>query len=168
MEKTSLKLLIEENLSTREIAEKTGKSQTTIRWWLKRHGLKTKIQPKNKGGKPVKRYLCKQCGEDDPARFTLNRRYNRCISCHTKANIKRYKENKRKAVEYKGGKCSVCGYDKCLRSLDFHHIDPEQKDSRWKTVRGWKFERMKDELDKCVCVCRNCHGEIHDELDNRV
>ena len=28
-----------------------------------------------------------------------------------------------------GGKCSVCGYDKCLYALDFHHLDPDKKDN---------------------------------------
>src|ERR1035441_10809210 len=27
-----------------------------------------------------------------------------------------------------GGKCSICGYDRCLYALDFHHLDPDKKD----------------------------------------
>jgi len=27
------------------------------------------------------------------------------------------------AVEYKGGKCEVCGYDRCADALEFHHND---------------------------------------------
>ena len=33
-----------------------------------------------------------------------------------------------KVVEYKGGKCEVCGYDKNYAVLEFHHLDPSQKD----------------------------------------
>lgn len=37
-------------------------------------------------------------------------------------------EKKQKYVAYMGGKCKLCGYNKCMASLDFHHIDPKQKD----------------------------------------
>ena len=70
---------------------------------------------------------------------------------------------KRKLIEYKGGKCEKCGYDKCNRALDFHHRNPSKKDfSISATGRG--FERMKKEVDKCSLVCSNCHREIHDQL----
>ena len=71
---------------------------------------------------------------------------------------------KKKAVEYKGGKCQICGYDKCMRSLDFHHLDPTQKDFAISTFKNKKIEKLKTELDKCILVCSNCHGEIHDGL----
>lgn len=63
------------------------------------------------------------------------------------------------------GKCQVCGYNKCLRSLEFHHLDPLQKDF---TISGnlkrIKKEKVIKELEKCILVCSNCHGEIHDGL----
>ena len=27
-------------------------------------------------------------------------------------------------VDYKGGKCERCGYDKNISALEFHHLDP--------------------------------------------
>jgi hypothetical protein len=74
---------------------------------------------------------------------------------------KRYRDKlKLKAIEYKGGKCVICGYNKCARSLDFHHLDPNTKEF---TVSSKKisFEALKEELNKCILVCKNCHGEIH-------
>lgn len=68
------------------------------------------------------------------------------------------KNEKKKAVEYKGNKCSMCGYDKCLTALEFHHVIPNEKDG-YKS--NWTFERNKQELDKCILVCANCHREIH-------
>lgn len=35
---------------------------------------------------------------------------------------------KTKLKAYKGGKCIVCGYNKSIRALQFHHLDPTQKD----------------------------------------
>jgi DNA-binding CsgD family transcriptional regulator len=72
---------------------------------------------------------------------------------------------KERAIEYKGGKCEICGYDKCKRSLDFHHRDPNEKDFGIGHSKVLNWDKIKKELDKCDLVCRNCHGEIHDEWD---
>lgn len=68
---------------------------------------------------------------------------------------------KQQSVDYKGGKCSLCGYNKCIKALEFHHTDPNQKDF---VISGISkaFESIKYELDKCILVCANCHREIHD------
>lgn len=66
------------------------------------------------------------------------------------------------AREYKGGKCMICGYNRCLEALDFHHRDPREKDfglSDKGITRSW--EKTKKEVDKCVLICANCHREIH-------
>ncbi len=70
------------------------------------------------------------------------------------------KRAKAKLVEYKGGKCQCCEYDKCIEAMEFHHLDPIEKDF---TISGksWSFEKIKQEVDKCVMVCSNCHKEIH-------
>ena len=68
-------------------------------------------------------------------------------------------------VEYKGGSCNLCGYSKCLNALDFHHLNPKEKDfSISNTNRS--FEKMKSEIDKCIMVCSNCHREIHAGMVN--
>lgn len=70
------------------------------------------------------------------------------------------KRIKEQLVEYKGGKCEICGYDRYFGALDFHHKDPSQKDFN---ISGGtrSFENMKKEVDKCIMVCSNCHREIH-------
>lgn len=67
---------------------------------------------------------------------------------------------KKKLVEYKGGKCFLCGYNRCVGSMHFHHKDPSQKEFNI-TALTISFEKLKSEVDKCVLVCSNCHGEIH-------
>ena len=79
-----------------------------------------------------------------------------------KAVSKRRKKLKGMALEYKGGKCISCGYNRCVSALDFHHIDASTKEfgvSLDGLTRSW--ERTRKELDKCVLVCANCHREIH-------
>ena len=71
------------------------------------------------------------------------------------------------AIEYKGGKCILCGYDKCSRALEFHHVNPEEKEfgiSKDGATRSW--EKVKIELDKCVLLCANCHREVESGLVN--
>lgn len=77
-----------------------------------------------------------------------------------KAVVSYRQRMKQRAIEYKGGKCVVCGYNRCIRSLQFHHLDPSEKDFNLAAVTR-KWERVKPELDKCILVCANCHGEIH-------
>jgi hypothetical protein len=62
-----------------------------------------------------------------------------------------------------GGKCCVCGYNKCNRSLHLHHLDPNEKEFSLGGARAWPsaWDKVVKELRKCVMVCSNCHGEIH-------
>ncbi len=73
------------------------------------------------------------------------------------------KRTKQRMIDSLGGKCMICGYDKCNSSLTFHHLDPTLKEisiSRTcENPKSWK--KIVDELRKCICLCRNCHGEVH-------
>jgi hypothetical protein len=75
---------------------------------------------------------------------------------------KRRKKIRQMAVEYKGGKCELCGYNRCIEALEFHHNNSSGKDfgiSDKGYTRSWK--RVKEELDKCLLICANCHRELH-------
>ena len=94
---------------------------------------------------------------------TKNQRY-RCKKCRSEAVQRKRLNLKKKAVQYKGGKCCKCGYDKCQDALDFHHVNPNEKDfaiSAKGYLKSW--EKIKTELDKCLLVCANCHREIHSQ-----
>ena len=86
--------------------------------------------------------------------------------CKNKSAVDRFRKNlKRRAVDYKGGKCVRCSYSRCLAALEFHHVEPEHKDFAIGSgghTRSW--ERVRQELDKCILVCSNCHAEIHNEI----
>lgn len=69
---------------------------------------------------------------------------------------------KDKAVKYMGGCCLICGYNKCNRALHFHHINNFEKDFDISSKTSWSV--VKEELDKCVLLCANCHMEAHDNL----
>lgn len=89
-----------------------------------------------------------------------------CKSCTTLQTVKRQQENKRRCIEYKGGKCIKCGYDKCQAALEFHHINPKEKDFSIAGNHLKSFENLKNELDKCILICSNCHQELHFSLSS--
>lgn len=86
-----------------------------------------------------------------------------CKPCTNEQTLERQKGMKTKCVEYKGGCCQKCGYDKYIGALEFHHLDPSQKDFDISKARSYSFDKAKEELDKCILVCANCHREIHGE-----
>lgn len=84
---------------------------------------------------------------------------------YSKARKNWRREIKEKAVEYKGGKCERCGYNKCIGALQFHHRDPKHKEFSMSKVSK-KFENIISELDKCELLCANCHAQEHYEQWN--
>ena len=79
--------------------------------------------------------------------------------------VSRRQRLKIKAIEYKGGACNVCGYDKTTTALCFHHRDPTTKSfsiSNGGLEKSWNI--LKEELDKCDLLCANCHVEEHDRI----
>jgi len=87
-----------------------------------------------------------------------------CRECLKVQAVERFRKIKREAVDYKGGKCVSCGYSKNMRNLHFHHLDKSKKDFTISQVHCKSLERIKSELDKCILVCSNCHGEIEDGM----
>jgi len=75
---------------------------------------------------------------------------------------KRRKANKQKAINLLGGKCKLCGYNKCNDALEFHHINPKEKEFMLSKVWNSKtWEKLLPEIKKCVLLCANCHREVH-------
>lgn len=132
--------------------------------------------------------ICKDCGEEKMcgwnSSFTqtgIPEYRARCKDCFSKYNSKTRKKarsvltsqkrkrsrvNKQKCVNYLGGKCSVCGYNKSLFALTFHHKDKSLKSSDVSimlTNMSFNNKKLIDELDKCELLCFNCHMEIHGE-----
>ena len=104
---------------------------------------------------------CSKHGDTEFARYEKQKRW-RCLKCQTEATQKRRDKLKEESVKYKGGKCERCGYNKCIDALEFHHLNPEEKEfgiSAKGYTRSW--EKVKEELDKCIMLCANCHREEH-------
>jgi transposase len=166
---TTLEPLVEAGLTISEIAVKVGRSKTTVRHWLGRHGLKTKNA---RGRRPAEAMaqakaaglvsapmVCIHHGETE---FVLEGRGRyRCKQCRVDAVSRHRRKVKETLVAEAGGCCVVCGYDQCMAALAFHHLDPREK--RLSVSRDGvtlAVATARAEAQKCVLVCANCHAEI--------
>lgn len=103
------------------------------------HGLTKHAMHRN--GNAMRKYRCGKCQAD---------------------RVKAIVESKRQqAYEYYGSSCTLCGYDKCSHALEWHHIDPTEKEITPARVFSRSWDNIKKELDKCVLLCSNCHREVH-------
>jgi len=119
--------------------------------------------------KKLPKFCEKECRTHGKTDFVLEGRgYYRCKKCRSGGVAKRRRKIKLMAVDYKGGSCEACGYNKCVAALEFHHEDPSQKDfgiSNKGYARSW--EKVKLELDKCIMLCSNCHHEEHSKQEHK-
>lgn len=108
----------------------------------------------------------KECRKHGLTQFVFeNRGYFRCVKCRIEAVTNARRKRKKKLVEYFGGKCQLCGYDKCQGVLQFHHVDPDTKKfaiASFGVCRAW--EKVLTEAKKCVLLCANCHGEVENGI----
>lgn len=134
---------------------------------------------------------CKDCHKDKPCKwqssFTSSgkpeyrARCNDCFGIYLKKirskdsykksrNVKKRilaKKRKKFAVDYLGGKCQICSYDKCLGALTFHHRNPKDKKFTVGNLLDYSLKVLKTELDKCDLLCFNCHMELeHSDPQN--
>jgi len=75
---------------------------------------------------------------------------------------------KLKLIRLMGGKCVTCGLDLSQDPAiaDFHHTDMTTKEVDPTVALCWTWERTCAEIkDKCVILCRNCHGKLHYRYD---
>jgi hypothetical protein len=107
-------------------------------------------------GKPEYKTRCNDCHN-----IYLNglRRAKRPIV--TSQKLDRKYLAKKRCVDYLGGRCVRCGYDRCVKAMTFHHRDPAAKEFAISQMldRGWAV--LSAELDKCDLLCFNCHMEEH-------
>lgn len=183
--KNEILRLRNEGKSYNEIKDITGLSKATISYHCKRNGVDGRIDGKGLKNKSIseineyyKTHTIKETalkfnvGENSIKKIVENK--NRKLTDierkeYNYAHVKSFrKRNKERAVEYKGGKCEKCGYDKCISALEFHHLDPTQKDFNPSINMNMAWDKIQNEIDKCILVCANCHREIHEEINWQV
>lgn len=114
-----------------------------------------------------KEKMCRRCDTIKEAKDFYKRRKGTdlspyCKTCTVDQSLQRQRRLKKEAINYLGGKCQRCGYDKCQAAFDFHHRDPSEKEFSLAQCNTTGFnEKIKKELDKCELLCANCHREVH-------
>jgi len=163
-----LERLVEEGASIAQIAERLGRSTGSVRHWLGKYELNTT----NAGGGRSREgarearaaglsetiLRCPHHGEVTHVRGS--RGYFRCRTCRVEAVIRRRRKVKHLLVEEAGGRCRLCGYDRCVAALEFHHLDPDAKEFGVAQRGARSIERLRAEARKCVLLCSNCHAEV--------
>lgn len=158
------KLILEEKLKAgatlKQIAVDVDSSQTTVRYYLKKFGLKPR---RGRGGKLPKDLQTPRkcaCGETDPNKF-YGHKVSICAICHNKYNHDEGKKKREYIINKLGGKCKHCGYKKYKSGFDVHHLDPNKKDVSFASHRSWSYSRIDKELEHCVLLCSCCHNAYH-------
>lgn len=128
---------------------------------------------------------CGKCETDKPkVEFSKNARKKdglqvHCKSCSNTTNADTYKRlpkrrqkirDTNRAVTLKNREflnrvrrrfgCQICGENEPV-ALDFHHLDPLEKDTEVVRLVSYGRERLKQEIRKCAILCSNCHRKHH-------
>ena len=115
------------------------------------------------------KWKCTKCGKILPiTEFNWRSkakgtRRSECKYCHSDYMKQKYQEKKNIVQSIKSScSCAKCG-DTRGYVLDFHHINPEEKEDSIArlTSNNSKLDRVYDEIKKCVVLCANCHREFH-------
>ena len=153
--------LVRLNLSVAEIATEVGRSRSTVRYWLTRYGLRTTDAARAKvGGQRLPREQ-RRCAKHGLAEHVVRRGGADCLRCRAERVSEWRRRAKRKLVDEAGGSCRLCGYDRTVAALQFHHLDPSTKRFGLGS-RGLarSIEALREEAAKCVLLCSNCHAEV--------
>ena len=96
------------------------------------------------------------------SRYNPTLRYKpRCRACNQKYQEAIYYDKLIRAIHPKPLRCERCGYDTCHNALEFHHVDPNDKERAISMMTNYSYSKIKSEVDKCIILCANCHREVH-------
>ena len=162
----SLRSMLEAGSTYAEMADEFGVSVATVRHWLMKLGLRATRGPGRRRvhprAEPGAKSVLSYCQHHGMTRFRPDRRGSlRCARCQSDAVAARRRRIKAILVEEAGGACRLCGYDRYVGALQFHHLDPAQK--RFALSVGGltrSLDKAREESRKCVLLCSNCHAEV--------
>ena len=101
------------------------------------------------------RIYCYKCSGESTRKDNESRK-------HQKTILRR--SMKLQAIKLMGGKCNICGYNKCIDALEFYHEDPDEKEFKLGSGNTMSWQDYKAEASKCILACSNYHKEIHSQV----
>jgi transposase len=160
--RAELEPLVQAGMSSAQIAETVGRSKTTVRHWLREFGLKTQWTNRRHASADGRQRLLLRCSQHGLTPFSRRSSGGyRCNKCRAEAVSRRRRKVKLLLVQDAGGGCKLCGYDRCIAALEFHHLIPADKRfalSHRGVTRSLAAARA--EAAGCVLLCANCHAEV--------
>lgn len=166
MDREVLERLVEEGASIRRIAEVTGASYATVRGWLRVHELQTVRTRRLEATRSARQTGLTTVEAECPVHGTVTMVPRaggtfRCLRCRSDAVVLRRRRVKEILVAEAGGSCRLCGFDRHLAALQFHHLDPGLKAFSL-SAQGMSrsLERARAEAAKCMLLCANCHAAV--------
>lgn len=164
LDRRELAGLVAEGLSVRQIAERLDRSSASVRHWLKRYGLRTRLSTRraDRGEAPPRERFLATCIHHGEAVFVIRGDGgSACVRCRAKAVSARRRRVKATLVAEAGGACVLCGYARSVAALHFHHLDPATKEFNvGYSGMTRSMSRTRAEARKCVLLCANCHAEV--------
>lgn len=107
--------------------------------------------------------LLKECKYHGKLEFRLEGRgAYRCPKCRSERVSRDRRKLKDEALNFLGGKCSICGYSKSKWALEFHHLENKEHAIAF-LIRDRKRNLLFEEIQKCILVCSNCHQELEEQ-----
>jgi transposase len=158
--------LVAQELTVAEIGRVVDRCSTTVRYWLRFHGLETSAAARRRGhttsDRTGPREQERPCPKHGLVRHVRRRNGSfRCARCTGEAVTRWRRRAKQRLVEEAGGACALCGYDRCLGALEFHHLDPAAKRFSLSLKGAARaFDTLREEARKCLLLCANCHAEV--------
>jgi 5-methylcytosine-specific restriction endonuclease McrA len=166
IDRGALEAAVEEGLTLRGMAEKLDRDISTVRYWLRRYGMRATGGARRREAREARRlglrHIERHCAKHGVTRFALeNRGTYRCMKCRGEDVSAWRRRAKKRLVDEAGGRCQLCGYDRYMGALQFHHVDPSAK-SFPLSMRGCtrSIAELRAEAAKCQLLCANCHAEV--------
>ncbi len=166
---SGLEQFVADGMTIAEIATAVGLSKTTVRHWLGRYDLRTRNKVGPRLGEEAKLAklggqveMTSECLRHGATTYVLEGRgYYRCQRCRSEQIARHRRRLKEMLVAEAGGSCRLCGYDRFLGALEFHHVDPAAK-RLGISANGLtpSVDAVRQEATKCVPLCSNCNAEV--------
>lgn len=104
---------------------------------------------------------CIECDKKISFSSMISRKKYCSLRCRDRVAERNKRQKKKKFVDSFKTQCELCGYKTYKGALDFHHRSPSDKSFNLADYENYSYDKLENEIKKCIVLCRNCHSEVH-------